>query len=266
MTPEEPVEPRIEDMPGGLPPEQRLVPTGRAKIAVVSCYFGGHEPFNPGATELHGDAAEAFVFTDHLSLPVADGTRLVTLPGDPAGPAIRSRLPKLCPHLFLHGFDWVVYLDNRARLRHPPDVLIHKIRRHVPDDPPGRYLFRHRERDCAWDEAAKCLRSGYMTAEQFDRVTALFGEAGFPRHLGLYENPLMVQRMGSPETDRLNEAWYASLTSHTRRDQVMLPFLLWQRAVPFQVVERDKKKFIEWPVITERARRAYRAEVGQAAG
>lgn len=247
----------------GLGSNQRLTPTGQATIAVISSYFGGYEPFQPGATAVVGQTADAFVFTDHTSLPVAEGTRLVTLPPDPVGPAIQSRLPKLCPHLFLQGFDWVIYLDNRARLRHRPEVLIHKIGRQHPDRPAGRYLFRHRERDCAWDEAAKCFRSGHMTSQQFDRVAALFGEAGFPRNHGLYENPLMIQRMGSAETDRLNEAWYASLTSHTRRDQVMLPFLLWQQGVPFRVVERDKKKFIDWPVISGRDRRAFRAEASR---
>lgn len=158
----------------------------------------------------------------------------------------------------LRGFDWVIYLDNRAILRHSPMAIIHAITTGLSAPMAGRYLFRHSKRSCAWHEAKKCLRSGLMTQDEYDRIISLFQEAGYPRGNGLYENPLLVQRMGSAAMDRLNEEWYASLSVYTRRDQVLLPFLLWRNAAEFHVVEKSNTDFIKWPVITGRDRLAFR--------
>lgn len=243
-----------------LPSDARERPQTGARIALISCHFGLHEPFNPAAAATTQEGVEAIVFTDTPGLPLAPGTRAVVLPPDPAGPALQSRLPKLCPHLFLEGFDWVIYVDNNARLIHTPARIVHKIGKEFPGRPAGRYLFRHRRRHCAWDEADECLRLNYMTQAQHDHVIRTFTEAGYPRKAGLFANTCLVQRMGSAATDRLNEMWFNSLTSHTRRDQVMLPYLLWKEAVPHLAVKPKIVDWAEWPVFSDRDRARFRAE------
>lgn len=231
-------------------------PGSGKKIAVYSCYFGSHEPFNPDATGSDSPAYDRFVFTDHATLPTT--ARLVPLQDEGEGPAILSRLPKLCPHLFFQGYDWVVYLDNNARFLLDPSRIIRRIGAEHPDKPAGRYLFRHRRRDCAWDEADECLRLGYMTADQHAKVRAMFEAAGFPRHAGLFVNTCLVQRMGCAQTEALNEAWYDSLSTITRRDQVLLPWLLSSRHCPHRVLSAKIKSWAEWPIYSPAARARFR--------
>ncbi len=239
-------------------PDQPLLQPGASgpRIAVYSCHFGAHEPFNPDATGAGGPGYDRFVFTDHDSLPTP--ARLVRLTDRGEGPAILSRLPKLCPHLFFQGYDWVVYLDNNARFLLDPARIIRRVTKAHPDTPPGRYLFRHRRRACAWDEADECLRLGYMTPDQHAAVTGLFAAEGFPRQAGLYVNTCLVQRMGDPATDALNEAWYDSLTRLTRRDQVMLPWLLASRACPHRVLTANIRAWVDWPIFSPKARARFR--------
>lgn len=236
-------------------PVQEAGATG-PRIAVYSCHFGAHEPFNPEATGSESPAYDRFVFTDHDSLPTAAG--LVRIEDRDEGPAILSRLPKLCPHLFFKGYDWVVYLDNNALYLLDPARIIRWVCREHPDTPAGRYLFRHRRRACAWDEADECLRLGYMTEEQHANVTAHLGAAGFPHQAGLYVNTCLVQRMGCPKTDALNLAWYDSLTSLTRRDQVMLPWLLASHACPHRVLAANIRSWVDWPIFSPKARARFR--------
>lgn len=234
----------------------RLHPQAGRKIAVYSCYFGAHEPFNPDATGTESPAYDRFVFSDHAALPTS--ARLVPVQDEGEGPAILSRLPKLCPHLFFQGYDWVIYLDNNARFLLDPARIIRRVTAAHPDRPAGRYLFRHRRRDCAWDEADECLRLGYLTESQHARVTELFASDGFPRHAGLFVNTCLVQRMGCPQTDALNEAWYDSLSTVTRRDQVLLPWLLASRACPHRVLSVKVKAWAEWPIFSPTARARFR--------
>lgn len=226
------------------------------RIAVYSCYFGAHEPFNPEATGADSAAYDRFVFTDHADLPTP--ARLVQLEDAGEGPAILSRLPKLCPHLFFQGYDWVIYLDNNACFALDPARIIRRVIREHPGTPAGRYLFTHRRRDCAWDEADECLRLGYMTADQHAAVTGHFARSALPRHAGLYVNTCLIQRMGCGQTDALNEAWYDSLTSLTRRDQVMLPWLLASRGCPHRVLTVKIQSWIDWPIHSPKARAKFR--------
>lgn len=235
---------------------EKVQPASGARIAVYSCYFGAHEPFNAEATGPENPAFDRFVFTDHDTLPTP--ARLVRLKDEGEGPAILSRLPKLCPHLFFQGYDWVVYLDNNARFLLDPARIIRRVGKDHPDKPAGRYLFRHRRRNCAWDEADECLRLGYMTPAQHAKVKAHFEAEAFRRHAGLFVNTCLVQRMGSAQTDALNEAWYDSLTTMTRRDQVMLPWLLASRGCPHRVLTARLKSWADWPVFSPKAREKFR--------
>jgi hypothetical protein len=236
---------------------RQLHQSGAARIAVYSCYFGQHEPFNPDATGSHGAGYDRFVFTDHEILP-GTTARLIALSDPGLGPAILSRLPKLCPHLFFAGYDWVIYLDNNARFLLDPARVIRRIAKEHPGTPQGRYLFRHRRRDCIWDEADECLRLGFMTPAQHAQISGILTAAAYPRHAGLFVNTCMIQRMGCAATDRLNTEWFESLTSITRRDQVMLPFLLWQSGVAHRTLRPKVKDWAEWPVFSESSRTRFR--------
>ena len=236
--------------------QPKVQPTGKARIAVYSCYFGAHEPFNPDATGSENPAYDRFVFTDHSSLPTT--AQLVPVADEGEGPAILSRLPKLCPHLFFQGYDWVIYLDNNARYLLDPARIMRRVAKEHPDKPAGRYLFTHRRRNCAWDEADECLRLGYMTTEQHGNILTLFQEQAFPRKAGLFVNTCLIQRMGCTQTDALNEAWYDSLTTLTRRDQVMLPYLLATRACPHRVLSAKVKSWADWPIYSPKAREKFR--------
>lgn len=233
-----------------------LQPQDGARIAVYSCYFGAHEPFNPDATGTDGQGYDRYVFTDHAELPTT--ANLVQLADQGEGPAILSRLPKLCPHLFFQNYTWTVYLDNNARFLLDPARIVKRVLKEHPDRPSGRYLFRHRRRDCAWQEAEECLRLGYMTEDQHAKITGLFAEVGFPRHAGLFVNTCLVQRMGDAATDALNEAWFDSLSTLTRRDQVMLPWLLASRGCAHRVLSAKVKSWANWPIYSPTARAKFR--------
>lgn len=236
--------------------EITLRPESGAKLAVYSCYFGAHEPFNPAATGADGQGYDRYVFTDHKVLPTT--ARLVRLTDRGEGSAILSRLPKLCPHVFFQGYDWLIYLDNNARFLLDPARIVKRVVKEHPDQPLGRYLFRHRRRDCAWDEADECLRLGYMTPEQHAKVTEVFRRADFPRHAGLFVNTCLISRMGDPVTEALSMAWYASLGTHTRRDQVMLPWLLASHHCPHRVLSAKVKSWADWPIYSPKAREKFR--------
>jgi hypothetical protein len=235
---------------GGLLPQ-------RSRIAVYSCYFGSYEPYHAGALGPDGEW-DHILFTDRTGLP-QDGRRFVVMPPGFDGLTARqlSRLPKLCPEVFLSRYDWVIYVDNRARLRLAPDVLIDRIERQMGGadrTPAGRYLARHSQRNCAWRESRICLRKGFFTQAEFDAIRNRFESAGFPRDAGLFVNTGLIQKMGSETTARLNRAWMEAFCRIAGRDQPLLPFVLWQSGQTQHELGFPLTDIIDWPMFGRKGR------------
>lgn len=236
---------------GGIVPE-------RGRIAVYSCHFGRYEPFHDQALGEAGDW-DRIIFTDQPDL-VAPGRRVVVMPAGFGGLTAKqaSRLPKLMPEAFLGQHDWVIYVDNRARLMLRPDVLVARIAAGQGGDAPaGRYLARLPQRGCAWREARVCLRKGFLDEAEHARVMALFEGAGFPREAGMFMNTALVQRMGSADTARLNAAWFRAFCEVAGRDQVLLPFVIWQTGLVQRELGFGLEEVIRWPIFGRRIRRLF---------
>lgn len=234
-----------------------------ARITVYSCYFGLYEPFNPEATAQEGDHARV-VFTDHADL-ATPGVTFRQAEGE--GDAGRlSRLAKLRPHLFFGDQDWVIYIDNGAKLSLPPAEIVARIEALYPGGAPaGRYLFSHKRRVCAYREARLCMRQGKIPRADYRRQVAHYQAAGFPEDWGLFVNTVMIQKMGDPATDAFNDAWYDHYMAFSRRDQVSLPFMLWQTGYPLRVLPFGMTDIAVWPFFRRWKRLKFQASVARKA-
>lgn len=233
------------------------------RIAVYSCYFGFHEPLNPTATGA-GVGYDRLVVTDHAALNLPGVTMLrpdATMADDPAR---MSRLAKMCPHRFFRDYDWVIYIDNSAALTTPPQAIVAEIeRQHDGAAPPGRYLFSHEKRKCAYREARLCMVKGKISRAEYRRQVRHFKAAGFPEEQGLFMNTLMIQKMGDPATDAFNESWFAHFQSYSRRDQISLPFLLWEQGYPTRVTPFALSDIAQWPLFAKWKRDKFRKQVSR---
>jgi hypothetical protein len=220
------------------------------RILVYSCYFGIYEPFNPKATG-DGQGYDRLVVTDQpVSAPGIETLRdLKHVHPDHATATHLSRLAKLRPHLFFADYDWVIYIDNSANLMCNPHQIVVEIEAaHAGLAPAGRYLFEHQRRHCAYREARLCMKKGRIPRADYRRQVQLFQQAGFPMDHGLFVNTMLVQKMGDAATDALNDAWYDHFLTYSQRDQISLPFLLWQMDYPVRLVPRPLFDLAHWPV------------------
>ena len=236
------------------------------RVLVYSCYFGVYEPFNPLAT---GDGAgyDRIVLTDQ---PVsAPGIQILQgIPGAEPGTATTlSRLAKMRPHLFFGQYDWVFYIDNSASLLvNPLDVIARIEAAQSGQAPAGRYLFPHQRRTCAYREARLCMKKGRIPRADYRRQIQHYQAAGFPMDQGLYVNTMMVQKMGDAATDAFNDAWYAHFLTFSQRDQISLPFMLWQEAYPIRLMPQSLFDLAQWPVFKKFRRVQYQsAQLARAA-
>lgn len=234
------------------------------RILVYSCYFGFHEPFNPDATGT-GVGYDRMVVTDHAAFNLPGVSTLRPDARAAGDPGRMSRLAKMCLHRFFAGDDWVIYIDNSAVLTAPPHVIVAEIeRQHDGATPPGRYLFNHERRNCAYRGARLCLVKGTISRAEYRHQVRHYKAAGFPQDQGLFMNTLMIQKMGDPATDAFNERWYQHFQTFSRRDQISLPFLLWEQGYPARVTPFALSDVATWPLFTEWKREKFRKQVSRA--
>lgn len=237
---------------------QRAAP----KVLVFSCYFGSYEPFNPLATGA-GAGYDRIVLTDQKL--IAPGITFMAAGGvsaadEPQNATRLSRLAKMRPHLFFAAYDWVFYIDNSASLLADPLAVIAKIDAAQGGlAPAGRYLFPHQRRHCAYREARLCMTKGRISRADYRRQVAHYQAAGYPVDHGLYVNTMMVQKMGDPVTDAFNDAWYDHFLTFSQRDQISLPFMLWQQDYPVRLMPQGLFDLAKWPVFKKFRRDQYQS-------
>jgi len=79
--------------------------------------------------------------------------------------------------------------------------------------------FAHRERTCAYDEAACCHSLGLLTAKELVQCEALLERTRFPRGYGLHETGILVWRP-TVMTRSLMRYWFTYTAYAAWRDQV----------------------------------------------
>ena len=87
----------------------------------------------------------------------------------------------------------------------------------------GFAAHRHRDRNCIFDEAKKCIEYGKDDPEVINAQIAKY--ADHPRNWGLWENGMLYRR-NTPEIRALCEDWWAEIESGSERDQISLPVVL----------------------------------------
>ena len=132
----------------------------------------------------------------------------ITPQGDPTR---QTRRIKILPWEHFDGFDACVWVDANIRL----------IR--LPDLPADFAAHTHRDRDCIFDEAEKCIEHSKDDPAVIRAHIARY--ADHPAHWGLWETQMLYRR-NTPVVRALCEDWWRELDAGSRRDQLSLPVVL----------------------------------------
>lgn len=145
-------------------------------------------------------------------------------------PVLLSRYPKLNPHVVLPDYEYSLWIDGNVSIASPDfyKTVQEKIESEVPYSG-----VRHFQRDCVWDEAYKCFRTGRITIFQYWNALIRLRFKGMPRHYGLCENNLIFRRHNAPEIIKMDSLWWNDLRRGACRDQIWMTPALRKCGIPF---------------------------------
>jgi hypothetical protein len=182
---------------------------------------------------------DTFLFTD---TPIPTGRARVVPVAEPlVQDAVRSaRFIKTLPHLFFHDHEYTLWMDGSMSLKHTDIKSVLKVLRDA-----DVATFRHRCRDCVYDELEACIAFGHDDPELMRRQIEEYRAKGYPAHNGLAETMVVLRRM-NPKTAAFGNLWWSHISKGSRRDQLSFNPVAWltnTRVVYFEGNVEDNPHF-----------------------
>ena len=194
------------------------------RIAVYTAEFGGYdEVLEP---VIQPDNIDYFLLTDREAKqegywkPI--NPQQFVPPEYLESPVLANRWCKMHPETLFPEYRYSIYIDSNFLIVSDFTVLINRMQ----DYPVA--MFRHKNRDCVYDEVTACMIKKKAPREALERQRALLKAHGVPEKYGLLEAPVIVRRHHDPRCMELMDTWWQAFLEGSRRDQISLIDALWK--------------------------------------
>jgi hypothetical protein len=136
-------------------------------------------------------------------------------------PCRNAKIHKVLPHRFFPDAEYSLWIDGSIVIQSPLSLkrLAQIYLRHH-----DLAVFKHPVRQCIFQEGLYCMKQQLDLPEVIDRQLQKYFEEGYPLNNGLAECTILLRRH-TPRMRRFNEAWYAEIQAHSRRDQLSFNYV-----------------------------------------
>ena len=192
------------------------------KIAVITSSIGSTKLLDP----IPFDDVDYHAFVDH-----EDDTTWIKHPILPFSVDTRyknrrdAKVYKVLPFAFLPDYDYYFWIDSTHILEQNPHEVIEK---YLKDSDVA--VFKHPERDCIYIEGEFVKQIRFDHPNLLEDQLAFYKDVCYPKHNGLYELPVRVQRNNSL-TQRMGWMWWEQICMFSSRDQISFPFVCHQLGI-----------------------------------
>jgi hypothetical protein len=128
-----------------------------------------------------------------------------------------AEIYKILPFLFLPNYDYYIWLDSVHKLMIDPKEIINTYLKNS-----DIAVFKHRYRNCIYDEIDEVKKIKYDHAYLLDAQCEYYTKMSYPRNNGLYELPCRIQR-NSDRIHKMSLQWWEHICRFTSRDQISFP-------------------------------------------
>ena len=129
------------------------------------------------------------------------------------------------PDVVFPSYPYSVYIDGNIRVISDLTPYIGLL------GDCGIGFHYHNQRVCAYQELEAIQLAHKASAADANAYADYLRAQGFPERYGLLECNVIVRAHHNPVCRRVMEGWWAQYREHVKRDQVSLPFVLYQNDV-----------------------------------
>lgn len=203
------------------------------KIVIYTAIFGNYDI--PQEPVIVPDNCEFVLISDQK---IADNSAWKRLDPNKVIPnymeltnAERNRFCKMFPHKIFQDIRYTIYIDGNIKVVSDLTEFVNHDFRH------GMQFHKHKSRNCVYEEMEACriLKKAQKSAiESYSRVLQ---RRGFPAQYGMAECNVIVRDSSVNKMKIIMEMWWNEFRNNeVKRDQLSLPYLLWQNGIPVDEV------------------------------
>lgn len=128
---------------------------------------------------------------------------------------------KILSTILFSEYEYIIWEDGNHQLNKNPQSIIDEYGEGL------LYLFKHPDRDCAYDELNACLNWKMDNTKSLQDQLNYYESVRFPKKFGLFEmSTFMVKN--NEQIKKLQLSWFEQINRFSSRDQISFPFCLWK--------------------------------------
>lgn len=156
---------------------------------------------------------------------------------------LRSRHPKLLPHLYFSDYDVSIYIDSNFLIVGNIIELLEKLNGFQ------MALFDHNQsddiRNCVYQEYEAILELGKRRGVYKDNPKVMeqqiqfFKDQNYPPENGLICGGVLIRKHNDPQVIKLMEDWWGFVSTQSLRDQLSFNYVAWQNKFNYTIIPGD---------------------------
>lgn len=189
------------------------------KSVIYTCVTNGYSEVMPAPQALR-NTFDFILFSDKPCY--IDGWTQLSFEPFHADPRRNAKYCKILPHQLLSAYESSIWIDGNFELRPALNDLFQAFLK--ADE--VLMLFRHRRRNCIYEEAKECLRWGKDASDVINRQMMEYKRLGHPEGWGLFMGGFLMRKHNSITCAKVMQDWWKEIEAHSVRDQLSLPVVL----------------------------------------
>lgn len=136
----------------------------------------------------------------------------------------KARFIKINPHLVLPNHEISIWIDHNLI---PNFSDTNKMLLDINFNESNIMSYKHRFRNCVYDEAKKVLELKKERLEVVKKQIQRYEIEGFPKNYGLFETGFTF-RKNNELVKKFNEFWWNEIDNESGRDQLSQMYICWK--------------------------------------
>lgn len=135
----------------------------------------------------------------------------------------KARFLKLHPDILFPNYKYSIFIDGNIRAVGDLSALVNKINKNTKIA-----IHLHPYRNCIYDEAICCKRSGKGDPKIIDEQVGFYMKDGMPKKYGLFETNIIVREHNDATCKNIMKQWWEEISKWSERDQLSFTYVLWK--------------------------------------
>lgn len=202
----------------------------KPKIVIYTCITGKYDNLKTPFLKFNNIDYVAFTDNEEKKNSVWNVKDIPENIKDLKDNVLINRYIKFHPNELFKDYDYSIYIDGNIKVMSDFTDFIYGI-----NDKTGLAFHRHQFRNCIYDEIEACRLVKKGNYKKMKIQTEMYKSEGFPEKFGLYECGVIVTDLKNNVSLKiLDEWWKEFIKSEMRRDQISLPYIVWENGYKFE--------------------------------